>query len=99
MTACGSSKALWGRGCTTPHIRNFGTRWRIYDRDDDNNSLQSVIYLWLQAIKKLGEEQFDTTIFNAPVQHVKGHTADTIPTLPKFYIKWEQFLHEWKAAQ
>jgi len=50
---------------------------RIYDRDDDNNSLQSVIYLQLQAIKKLGEVQFDTTIFNASVQHAKAHTADT----------------------
>jgi len=27
--------------------------------------------------KKLGEEQFDTTICNASIQHAKGHTAAT----------------------
>jgi hypothetical protein len=46
----------------------------------------------------MGEGQFDTTVLNASVQHAKGHIAFTFHTLPKFYIKWEQFLLEWKSC-
>ena len=73
---------------------------RIYDRDDDNNSLQSVIYLELQAIKKNWVKNNSTVQSSKYQSTTQGaHRRHLFPALTLFYIKWEQFLQEWKDTQ